>query len=215
MSKSSPKPVFVTASQLRPPQATRHLGFEFLPGAPHPYFRCRALRDDTIHHFNLGCSHGAPSLKGRVPIPLHSADGTLIGYAARLPGENARRSKYRFLGQGEDEPFNLHRVLAERVSLPVVITTAPFDVFHLWQCGYETVVGLFTLTVPDRVLNRILLHLPSERFILLFDETDAGREIRSDLVDRLSPFAWVRAIQFADEGRTVESLTSQEVKEHL
>lgn len=215
MPKISPRPFFLTASQRPPPESNPHLGYEFPAGPPHPYFKGRGLRNETIRHFGLGCACKAASLKGRVPIPLHSPHGVLTGYAARWPDESipGNRPRYRFIGGGEDEPFNLHRVLKARSPLPVLITTAPFDVFHLWQCGYEPVIGLFAQSIHERVLGRILEHVPNHRFLLLFDETDQGRTIRWDLLNRLGRYAWVRALEFAEDGRKVESLTPQEVKD--
>jgi hypothetical protein len=210
-------PVFLTAAQLQPPSVPPALHYQFRPDAPHPYLIERGLSDDALEYFDLGCSAQAINLHGRAPIPLHAADGTLTGYAARWPADPVPRdkAKYRFLGAGEDEPFNLHRVLKVGGSVPILLTTAPFDVFHLWQYGYESVLGLFTYELKDRTLHRILDHFPSRQFILLFDETERGRGLRSYLTERLSRVAYVRAMEFLESGRKVESLTREEVKEEL
>lgn len=218
MSSFVPRPrVFLTAAQLQSPPEPTPLGYEFPPDAPHPYFLRRGLRDETLEEFELGCSHQAASLRGRAPIPLFSAEGTLTGYAARWPADPVPRdkAKYRFLGQGEDEPFNLHRVLKVGGSNPLVLTAAPFDVFHLRQCGYESVLGLFTHEIRDRTLHRLLDHFRNRQFLLLFDETERGQALRSQLLERLGRVAWVRALEFLESGRKVESLTHEEVRDEL
>lgn len=210
-------PVFLTAAQLQPPPVPPALHYQFRPDAPHPYFVGRGLSNDALEYFDLGCSAEAINLRGRAPIPLHSADGTLTGYAARWPADPVPRdkAKYRFFGAGEDEPFNLHRVLAVGSSLPILLTTAPFDVFHLWQCGYESVLGLFTCELKDRTLHRILDHFRNRQFLLLLDETPRGRWLRSHLTERLSRVAYVRALEFLESGRKVESLTREIVRDEL
>jgi hypothetical protein len=210
-------PVFLTASQLQPPPVPPALHYQFRPDAPHPYLVGRGLSDDALEYFDLGCSAEAINLHGRAPIPLQAADGTLTGYAARWPADPVPRAKakYRFLGEGEDEPFNLHRVLKVGGSIPIVLTTAPFDVFHLWQCGYESVLGIFTYEIKDRTLHRMLDHFPTRQFILLFDETERGRGLRSYLTERLSRVAYVRAMEFLESGRKVGSLTREEVRDEL
>jgi hypothetical protein len=218
MPKGKPRPpVFLAASQLQPPPVPDPLRYQFQPDAPHPYLVGRGLSDDALEYFDLGCSAEAINLHGRAPIPLHSADGTLTGYAARWPADPVPRdkAKYRFFGAGEDEPFNLHRVLKVRGSVPILLTTAPFDVFHLWQCGYESVLGIFTYEIKDHTLHRILDHFPNRQFLLLFNETERGRQVRSYLTEYLSRVAFVRALEFLESGRKVESLTREEVRDEL
>ena len=57
--------------------------------AGHPYMLGRGFVSKTIEHFGLGyCSRG--SLAGRIAIPLHDADGNLIGYAGRVVDDEVR-----------------------------------------------------------------------------------------------------------------------------
>lgn len=218
MPKHSHRPtVFVTGQHHPPPAPPEPLGYRVEPSAPHPYLLTRGLHDSTLEQFELDCV-GSPSvLKSRVLIPLHNAAGELTGYAGRWPADPVpkERSKYRFVGEGEAEPFNLHRVLQVGSSIPVLITTAPFDVFHLWQCGYESVIGLWTYEIRQAAIQRLLDHFPDRHFVLLFDETERGRRLRLELLDRLGRFAFVRTMQFTEDERTVASLTRRDVKEEL
>jgi hypothetical protein len=61
----------------------------------------------------------------------------------------------------------------------------------------------------------MLEHFPSRQFSLLFDETERGRGLRSYLTERLSRVAYVRAMEFLESGRKVESLTREEVRDEL
>ena len=218
MPKQSHRPtVFATGRQHPPPAPPEPLGYRVEPTAPHPYLLTRGLHDSTLEQFELDCV-GSPSvLQGRVLIPLHNAAGELTGYAGSWPADPVpkERSKYRFVGHGEAEPFNLHRVLKVGGSVPILITAAPFDVFHLWQCGYESVIGLWTYEIRQVAIQRLLHHFPNRPFVLLFDETERGRRIRLELLDRLGRFTFVRAMPFVEDERTVASLTRRDVKEEL
>ena len=209
--------VFVTGQHYPPPPPPLPLGHRVEPTAPHPYLIQRGLHDSTLEQFELDCVGSPGVLTGRVLIPLHNAAGELTGYAGRWPGDPVpkHRSKYRFTGHGEAEPFNLHRVLKVGGFGPVLLTTAPFDVFHLWQCGYESVVGLWTYQIYEVAIQRLLDHFHNRHFVLLFDETERGRRLRLELLDRLGCYAFVRAMRFAEDERTVASLTRRDVKEEL
>ena len=54
----------------------------------HPYLRERGFTEETIKTFGLGYCHRG-LMKGRIAIPLHDTDGTLIGYAGRIVDEEA------------------------------------------------------------------------------------------------------------------------------
>lgn len=217
-----PPPSFTQPALIGPhyypePALPPPLGYTIEIGTPPAYLFDRGLLDHTVEHFDLGFSHDPRSLKGRVLIPLHDAEGTLTGYAGRWPADPVPRdrAKYRFVGHGESEPYNLHRVIAVGSAIPVIVTGSPFDVFHLWQNGHESVVALFTYEMREDALLRLVHRLPGRPFTLLFDETDRGRRLRLQLLERLGRYAFVRAPGFHEDNRTVDTLTAAEIREEL
>lgn len=207
----------ITGRYHPPPDDPPPLGWSIESDAPPAWLFDRGLLDHAIEHFDLGFSEDPRSLKGRVLIPLHDAEGSLTGYAGRWPADPVPgdRSKYRFVGHGEFEPYNLHRVIEVGSGLPVVVTGSPFDVFHLGQHGYESVVALFTHEIREDALLRLVHRLPDRPFTLLLDETDRGRRLRLPLLERLGRYAFVRAPAFHEDNRKVDSLTAAEIREEL
>jgi len=214
---SSTRPALVGPHYYPEPPLPPPLGYHVESGPPPAWLFDRGLLDPTIEHFDLGLSDDPRSLKGRVLIPLHDAEGTLTGFAGRWPADPVPRdrSKYRFVGHGESEPYNLHRVIAVGSGIPVVVTGSPFDVFHLWQHGCESVVALFTHEIREDALLRLVHRLPDRPFTLLFDETLRGRGRRLQLLERLGRYAFVRAPRFHEDDRTVDTLTAAEIREEL
>lgn len=122
--------------------------------ADHPYLlRERRFTPETIKRFGLGyCSRGL--MKGRIAIPLHDADGHLIGYAGRIADDEATSEecpKYLFPSSRERDgtvfefrksPFlyNAHAIEGRADDLIVVEGFA--SVWWLWQNGYRNVVAL-------------------------------------------------------------------------
>ncbi len=220
---SATRPALIGPRYYPEPSLPPPLGYQVEGGAPPAYLFHRGLRDPTIEHFELGLSTDPRSLQGRVLIPLHDAEGTLTGHAGRwpadpAPGDRAPHrfiSKYRFVGHGEFEPYNLHRVIAAGSMAPVFVTGSPFDVFHLWQRGCQCVVGLFTCEIREDAILRLVHRLPGRPFTLLFDETIRGRGLRLQLVERLGRYAFVRAPRFHEDNSTVDTLTAAEIQEEL
>ncbi len=181
----------------------------------HPYFAERGLTPETVAAFGLGyCAKG--TMAGRIVIPIHSHEGSLVGYAGRWPGDEPpeERPKYK-LPKGfrkSAEVFNLHRALQEPDhEQPLIIVEGYFDVLRLWQLGWKRVVALMGCslsTVQEELLKRGMR--TGIRIGLMFDEDDAGRQGREAALARLARFAYVRVIVFPREGMQPEHLNAEE-----
>ena len=129
------------------PSANKPLGFELKElDSGHPYFAERGLEPQTVEHFGLGfCQKG--TMAGRVVIPMHNADGELVGYAGRWPGEPPEgKPKYK-LPKGflkTAELFNFHRLSDPDDLEPLVIVEGFFDCMWLWQNGFASAPGCAT-----------------------------------------------------------------------
>ena len=82
----------------------------------HPYLAERGLTLETIVDFGVGfCAKGM--MADRIAIPIHNAEGKVVAYAGRFPGEppDEDTPKYK-LPQGfrkSQELFNIDRAIKE------------------------------------------------------------------------------------------------------
>ena len=106
------------------------------PEAAVAYAKSRGFSEETVERFGLAVAQGG-RLAGRLAIPIHDGEGTLIAYAGRAL--NAEDPKYLFPSaerHGFHKShllFNLHRVLttARRVRT-VAVVEGFFDCFQRW-----------------------------------------------------------------------------------
>ncbi|MBI5771954.1 MAG: toprim domain-containing protein [Verrucomicrobia bacterium] len=211
-----PKP---NGSPLRPPKeeigVNKPLGFHLELDAAHPYLVERGLTPETIQQFGLGfCAKGV--MAQRIAIPIHNVGGELVGYAGRWPGHPPdERPKYR-LPDGfkkSVEVFNLARAKQEPPELPLVIVEGFFDVIKLWQLGVKKCVALMGSSLSAAQEALLAQHLTaSSQVIVMFDEDDAGREGRDEVLRRLAARAFVRVVAFDQEGCQPEMLTPEEAQ---
>jgi DNA primase len=115
----------------------------------HPYLRERGFTEETVKRFGLGyCQRGL--MKGRIAIPLHDAEGALIGYAGRIVDEEADTPRYLFPGSrdhnGTRHEFRKSAFLYNgfRVENPtrLVVVESFTAVWWLTQAGITNVVAL-------------------------------------------------------------------------
>lgn len=178
----------------------------------HPYLTERGLTPETIVDFGLGhCAKGM--MAGRIAIPIHNAEGKVVAYAGRWPGEPAEGTPKYKLPPGfrkSQELFNLDR--AGKEPGPLVIVEGFFGAMKLWQCGVKRVVALMGSTLSHAQAELIRKHTDSRsQVIVMLDEDEAGRAGREDIVSRLAPWLFVKAHIFEQAGQQPEHLTPEEL----
>lgn len=179
----------------------------------HAYIAERGLTPETATEFGLGfCKRG--TMSGRIVIPLHNAQGALVGYCGRLPGEATdKRPKYK-LPEGFhklSEVFNLHRALREPDESPLIVVEGFFDVMTLWQLGWRRTVSLMG-THLSATHERLLSEAGNRSgLILLFDEDNAGRTGRAKALLKLAARTFVKAVPLPREGVQPDHLTEDEL----
>ena len=193
------------------PNAPLKFRLEQLDGK-HPYLTERGLTPETIVDFGLGhCAKGM--MAGRIAIPIHNAEGKVVAYAGRWPGEPAEGTPKYKLPPGfrkSQELFNLDR--AGKQPGPLVIVEGFFGAMKLWQCGVKRVVALMGSTLSHAQAELIRKHTDSRsQVIVMLDEDEAGRAGREDIVSRLAPWLFVKAHIFEQAGQQPEHLTTEEV----
>jgi DNA primase len=174
------------------------------------------LTDRTIAHFGLGyCSRGM--LKGRMAIPLHDADGKLVGYAGRAVDDNlivGRSSEYIFPANREHAGrlfkfqkslllYNGHRAEGPYDDL-IVVEWFP-SVWWVHQNGYPHVVALMGSEYSEeQVMGIVSLVKPSGRVWLLLEGHQDGVMLAQSLLVRLSSYRFVRWVKINDGVRLTE-----------
>ena len=163
----------------------------------HRYLLQRGFRADTMSHFGVGyCSSGW--LEGRIAIPLHTMDGTLVGYAGRLVSDaeiGEDQPKYKFPGSRDVKSvsyvfrkslllYNGHRVL--RPVKELIVVEGFTAVWWLWQAGYRNVVAVMGASCSEDQARLILaLVHPDGRVLIMPDGDAAGSRCSESLHNRL------------------------------
>jgi DNA primase len=212
-SKSEPKTEPNEAAPNKP------LGFELTRlKTDHPYFAERGISSDAIAHFGLGfCERG--SMAGRIVIPIRNAEGSVVAYAGRWPGEPPKDTPKYKLPAGfkkSQEIFNLDAATVETDEEPLIIVEGFFDCVGLWQLGLTRTVALMgsSLSAAQEALLRERT-TAATRIILMLDEDEAGRVARAELAARLVFGRFVKVVVLPKEGLQPEALSADDLAQLL
>lgn len=136
---SDPPPERVTK-----PESFTHLDYLVVD---HDKIAALGLVPETCTYFGAGY---APKgiLRGRLAIPIHQADGQLVGYCGRaVTDEQSPKLMFPKKFQPEAYRFNLHRVIPG----DVYCLDDPLKAMLAYQSGVENVISLLTDQVPNVV----------------------------------------------------------------
>lgn len=223
-SRQNPRPARkkdrTTASQKSNPQTSNPpLGFELKNlDFDHSYLRDRGIQPEVAQSFGMGfCSRG--SMAGRIAIPLHNAEGQLVGYIGRWPGDPPEDTPKYKLPKGFQkslELFNIHRALDSDPTIPLVIVEGVFDVIALSRAGYPKCVALLGSSLSRSQESLLIRLADSFPLITLFlDEDEAGQHGRDDALLRLAHNFHVKTVCLPDEGSQPEDLSMAVLDELL
>lgn len=173
----------------------------------HPYLASRGFTPETVARFGLGfCAKGM--MKDRIAIPLHDAEGRLIGYAGRIVDDEQvddGHPKYLLPGSREREGkrYEFHKseflyngsVMTHPMS-DLIVVEGFASVWWLWQNGCPDVVALMGSSVSERQAE-LLCHLihADGRLWILTDGDEAGDHCAHDLFWKIAPRRSVRRIE--------------------
>jgi DNA primase len=192
----------------------------------HLYFSKRKLKPETVEYFGLGyASRGL--MKDRIAIPLHDAEGRLVGYAGRLVDDAAiseEQPRYRFPGTRERDGtvhefsksmflFNGHRIAGPVDRL--IVVEGFFGTFWLHQYGWENVVALMGSSCGESQAELLIGHLvPSGRLWIMTDGDPAGRRCAADIMTLVAPSRSVRWARL-EESRQPDDLMPDDLSRLL
>jgi DNA primase len=219
--KPNPK-IKAEAKKEMPVVVNQPLDFE-LKGlnAEHPYLIGRGFMLDTIKHFGLGfCGRGL--LKSRVAIPLHNANGKLVGYAGRAIDDTAiddENPRYRFPGKREKDgmvfEFRETQFLYNgfRIKAPVddlIVVEGFTSVWWLSQNGIPSAVATMGADCSETQVELILaLVKPSGRIWIAPDGDKAGERHAQTLLTLLSPHRFLRWVKMTTDKQPTDLLREQ------
>ncbi len=186
----------------------------------HPYLITeRGLTLETIVDFGVGfCAKGM--MAGRIAIPIHNAEGSVVAYAGRFPGETPDENtpKYK-LPPGfrkSLEIFNLDRAIKEPADKPLVIVEGFFDCMKIHQNGWRKVIALMGSTMSATQEELIRKHTNGHsHIVVMLDENEAGKAGREDIACRLSKFCFVKVHTFDTPDAEPENLFPEDLVEIL
>ena len=203
----------------RPVVVNQPLDFE-LKGldAEHPYLFGRGFTPETIQHFGLGyCGRGL--LKTRVAIPLHDADGKLVGYAGRVVDDSTitdENPRYRFPGKREKDGtvFEFRKTLflynGFRIKAPVddlIVVESFTGVWWLNQNGLPLVVGTMGADCSEKQAELIVsLVKPSGMVWIMPDGDKAGERHAQMLLTLISPHRFMRWVKMVTDKQATDML---------
>lgn len=173
----------------------------------HPYLRGRGFSDKTIEHFGIG--YAARGLfKQRIAIPLHDADGRLIGYAGRVVDDSLISEdmpRYKFPPKRERDGtihefrkmLFLYNGFRMKGPLDELIVVEGFtSVWWLHQCELTHVVATMGADCSDKQAELIVsLVKPTGRVWIMPDGDEAGERCAESLLRKISPHRFVRWVK--------------------
>jgi DNA primase len=166
------------------------------------YFDSRGINKDSIDRYRLGYS----TAQDMVTIPVHSPDGTCLGFVGRsIEGKVFKNT--------QDLPksktlFNLWR--NKRVD-KVFVVESSFDAIRLEQVGAHAVATLGATISKEQ---RKLLKQYFNQVIALGDNDDAGTNMSNKLITDLGSGKCVVA-KLPDGVKDVSDLSDKELKEFV
>ncbi len=177
----------------------------------HEYLTKRDITQETAEHFDVGYFPGRGSMAGRVVIPIHNKQGSLVAYCGRALDESEPKYKMPVGFVKTLELFNLYRAIATE-SDTVIIVEGFFGCMFVHQCGFASVVALMGSSMSD--VQEALITASFPKVIVLLDGDPAGREVTASIVIRLARKIFVKAIMLPD-GKQPDHLSSEQLQSLL
>lgn len=152
----------------------------------------RGIEPGTSREFGLGCSSFG-YLAGRVTVPIHNHNGTLVGFTGRdITGLQEQKYKNSASSDVFDKSallFNEHRAFeAAKTMGYMIFVEGHFDVISLYQAGIKNVVAVQGTAGPRiETLRRVLRRC--RRFVLCYDGDQGGHKAVELFVKVAGPLA--------------------------
>lgn len=157
----------------------------------------RRLDEEAAEFFGVGVANRG-SMKDRICIPIHNADGELVAYAGRWPDEDTPdgEDKYRFPPRFNKlaELYNLHRLQPK--TQHIVLVEGFFSAMRLHQLGVP-VVALMGTAISEQQVTLLRRHGVKSVLVLL-DGDEPGRKANEAVGLCLVRHLFARVVQMPD-----------------
>ncbi len=190
--------------------------------AEHPYLLNRGFTSETIERFGLGfCARGY--FKDRVVVPLHDADGKLVGYAGRVVDDatiTEDNPRYRFPGERERDGkvFEFRKTLilynGYRIEKPaddLIVVEGFTGVWWLDQNDLSQVVGTMGDCSEEQAGLIVSLVKPDGRVWIMPDGDKAGNRYAETMLRLISPHRFMRWVKLPDSKQPTD-LSREQLK---
>ena len=136
----------------------------------HPFLQDSGFDPETLKHFEAGYFARKGLMKGRLAIPIHTAEGVLVGYAGR---KLTQKPEYKFPPRfrPELELYNVHRA-AKLNQEGFYIAQDPLDVWRLHQAGISDAVALLNSEPSAAQIEILKSTLGVDRRLILLAEEE-------------------------------------------
>lgn len=207
---SSPpaRPHAELADLLTPQAANAPLAFKIAAvDHTHPYLAARGVDVETARLFGVGYHLGKGLMEGRIVIPIHDENGTLVAYAGRSLDSSAPKYRLPPRFRKSHVLFNLNRAAGK--GKRVVLVEGFFDAIRVHQAGIPCVVALMGSSLSLRQEELLKGHFDS--IVLFLDGDAAGRRASESIAARLVRALSVRLAAIPD-GRQPDSLGFDQIR---
>ncbi len=141
------------------------------------YFEHRGFLKETLKHFGVGDCISDCKLKNRAVIPVHDAEGEIVGYIGRATKPYIT-PKFIF-SKGlvkTNYLYNYHRAIESVMKTSCLfIAEGQGDVWRLYEAGVKNCVSIFGKEISEAQKHQIL-NLNITTLVILTDDDQAGRE---------------------------------------
>jgi DNA primase len=162
------------------------------------YFNGRKINKESMVKFNLGFSENFDM----VTVPVHSPDGTLLGFVGRsIEGKEFKNTP----GLPKSKTlFNINRV---KTAEQVYVVESSFDAIRLDQVGLAAVA---TLGANVSSMQIELLQKYFNNIIVIADNDEAGGNMKKKLLDKLG--SRVSVIQLDNKYKDIGDMSDEDIK---
>lgn len=130
------------------------------------YWEKRGISKETLKVFGGGLSHSGQMLR-RYVFPIFSEQGEIHGLAGRAVTENPMKWKHLGNTRIRCYPYYFNRLDIEKAN-EIILTESIGNMLALYACGYKHVLVMFTISLSDALLSK-LIQLNPRRIILNTD----------------------------------------------
>lgn len=181
-----------------------------------PYLAERGIAVETAQRYGIGLVQKG-MLAGYVAVPVWDFPKQKFpfGYLGRWPGEgfdaSQGRPRYKLPANFPKQRclFGINEALEETDGRPLVVVEGVFGTLHCVQNGFPATVSALGSSLSDEQID--LLVGTGRRLVLFFDGDESGRAGTAAALQKLAPYAFVRAVTL-DDGKQPDDLTVNELE---